>query len=146
MAKPKSRAASSGRKQQDRVFVSHSADDIWVAKQVARLIEERGATSFLDRRDIAAGDDFKRRIRDELPKCTELLALFTPWSRTRAWVRHEIGMADALGKRIVCVFYKVSVEDFKQDNDGLGPLESINIIDIDQLDIYLAELEQRVKS
>jgi hypothetical protein len=98
----------------------------------------------LDRRDIAAGDDFRRRIRDELPTCTELLALFTPWSRTRTWVQHEIGMAEGLDKRIVCVFYKVGVEDFK--HDGLGLLDDLNIIDINQLDTYLTELEKRTKS
>ncbi|WP_424131999.1 toll/interleukin-1 receptor domain-containing protein [Roseiarcus sp.] len=46
-----------------RVFVSHSGDDIWVAEQIARLIEDCGADAFLDRRDIAAGDDFRERIR-----------------------------------------------------------------------------------
>jgi hypothetical protein len=95
-----------------RVFVSHAGDDIWVAEQIAKWVEDCGATAFLDRRDIVAGDDFKERIREEIPKCKELLALFTPWSRKRAWVRHEIGMADALKKRIVCVFYKVTIADF----------------------------------
>lgn len=84
-----------------RVFVSHGGDDSWVAGQIARRIEDCGADAFLDTRDIAAGDNFKARIHEEIPKCDELLALFTPWSRRRAWVRHEIGMADVLKKRIV---------------------------------------------
>lgn len=117
-------------KRRYRVFVSHASDDLWVAEQVAGAIESCGATTFLDRRDIAAGDKFKERIKEEIPKCNELLALFTPWSRRRTWVRHEIGMADVLGKRIVCVFYKVSVADFDADEDGLGPLDDLNIIDI----------------
>lgn len=128
-----------------RVFISHSGDDIWVAEQVAHRVEQCGASTFLDRRDIAAGDDFKIRIRDEMPKCDELLALFTPWSRRRAWVRHEIGMADALKKRIVCVFYKVTADDFKQDDDGLGPLESLNIIDINRMDAYFTALAKRAR-
>jgi hypothetical protein len=84
------------------VFVSHAGEDLWVAEQIAKSIANCGADTFLDRRDIAAGDNFKRRIHEEIPKCNELLALFTPWSRRRAWVRHEIGMADMLRKRIVC--------------------------------------------
>ena len=125
-AQPRAKRRSS-RKQTYRVFVSHSGDDVWVAEQIARHIEDAGATTFLDRRDIAAGDDFKAPIRQEIPTCDELLALFTPWSRRRAWVRHEIGMADALGKRIVCVFYKVSTRDFARDEDGLAPLSDLNI-------------------
>ncbi len=68
-----------------RVFVSHAGDDAWVAEQIAKGIEDCGAAAFLDRRDIAAGDNFKQRIQQEIPRCDELLALFTPWSRRRAW-------------------------------------------------------------
>ncbi len=128
-----------------RVFVSHSGDDTWVAEQLSRCLEDCGASTFLDRRDIAAGDDFKKRIKEEIPKCDELLALFTPWSRRRAWVRHEIGMADALKKRIVCIFYKVTVQDFLNDEDGLGPLDGLNNIDINTLESYFKALRRRIK-
>jgi TIR domain len=127
-----------------RVFVSHAGDDIWVAEQIARSIEDCGATAFLDRRDIAAGDNFKHRVHEEIGKCNELLALFTPWSRRRAWVRHEIGMADILRKRIVCVFYKVTVADFQGDEDGLGPLDGLNTIEINNLSTYFNALRRRV--
>jgi TIR domain-containing protein len=128
-----------------RVFVSHSGDDAWVAEQIARGIEDCGATAFLDSRDITAGDNFKQRIHEEIPRCNELLALFTPWSRRRAWVRHEIGMADILKKRIVCVFYKVSVADFQSDEDGLGPLDGLNTIEINKLNTYFQALRRRAK-
>jgi hypothetical protein len=128
-----------------RVFVSHSGDDIWVAEQIARLIEDCGAAAFLDRRDIAAGDDFRERIREEIPKCDELLALFTPWSRKRAWVRHEIGMADVLRKRVVCVFYKVAIADFDPQEDGMGPLEHLNVIQLNEFGGYLQALRNRAK-
>lgn len=85
---------------------------MWVARQLAAAVESCGARAFLDVRDIQHGDQFKARISEEMPRCRELLALFTPWSRNRAWVRHEIGMADALKLRIVCVFYHVTVADF----------------------------------
>ncbi len=128
-----------------RVFVSHASDDLWVAEQIAKSIEDCGADTFLDRRDIAAGDNFKQRIRAEIPKCNELVALFTPWSRRRAWVRHEIGMADALSKRIVCVFYKVSISDFDADEDGRGSLDDLNIVDINAFDTYLKALKRRAR-
>jgi hypothetical protein len=137
--------AKSGRKKAYKVFVSHSGDDRWVAEQIARLIEDCGASTFLDRRDIVAGDDFKERIREEIPNCEELLALFTPWSRRRAWVRHEIGMADALRKRIVCVFYKVTKADFDPQEDGIGPLEGLNIIELNNLSTYFQALRKRVR-
>jgi TIR domain len=136
--------AKSGTKKSYKVFVSHSGDDLWVAEQIAKCIEACGATTFPDRRDIAAGDNFKDRIREEIPKCEELLALFTPWSRKRTWVRHEIGMADALRKRIVCVFYKVTIADFDPQEDGVGPLDGLNVIDLNNLGAYFKALRKRV--
>jgi len=132
-------------KRRYRVFLSHASDDLWVAEQIAAAIERCGASTFLDRRDIAAGDNFKQRIRKEMPSCDELVALFTPWSRRRAWVRHEIGMADVLGKRIVCVLYKVFIADFDADEDGRGPLEDLNFVDINALEIYFKELSKRAR-
>jgi len=135
-----------GSDQEYRVFVSHSGDDIWVAEQLAHCLEGCGALTFLDPRDIDAGDRFKDRIHEELPRCDELLALFTPWSRRRAWVRHEIGMADSLRLRIVCVFYQVSTQDFTNDEDGMGPLDGLSIIDINDMSSYLDALNRRVDS
>ena len=132
-------------KRRYRVFVSHSGEDIWVAEQIARRIEDYGAEAFLDRRDIAAGDNFRQRIQREIPQCNELLALFTPWSRRRAWVRHEIGMADMLNKRIVCIFNQVKMADFQADEDGLGPLGDLNIVEINSLETYFKALRRRVK-
>jgi hypothetical protein len=114
-----------------------------VAEQIARHIEDCGATAFLDRRDIAAGDNFKQRIHHEIEKCDELLALFTPWSRRRAWVRHEIGIADGKAKRIVCVFYNVTTDDFRNDEDGLGPLEGLDVVEINGLGTYFNDLRRR---
>ena len=144
-ATPKSRNAASALDPYN-VFISHSGDDTWVAEQLARCVEDCGASTFLDKRDIVAGDDFTKRILQEIPKCDELVALFTPWSRRRAWVRHEIGMAQMQGKRIVCVFYKVTTADFHGDEDGLGPLEGLNIVDINVLDSYFKALQKRARS
>ena len=40
-----------------RVFISHSARDRWVARQIARAVEERGAEAFLDEARIEVGAD-----------------------------------------------------------------------------------------
>lgn len=66
------------RKRKYRVFVSHGGDDSWVAGQIALGIENCGAQAFLDTRDIAAGDNFKARIHEEIPNCDEL-----PWLCSR---------------------------------------------------------------
>jgi hypothetical protein len=126
------------------VFVSHSGDDAWVAEQIARRIGDCGAFAFLDLKHIAAGDNFKERIHEEISQCDELLALYTPWSVTRAWVAHEIGMAAGMSKRTVCVFYMVDTDDFKAREGGLGPLDGLNIVQLNNIDTYFQAVRKRV--
>ena len=127
-----------------KVFISHAGEDMWVAEQISKCVQSVGADTFLDRRDIHAGDDFKARIRREIPKCQELIALFTPWSKGRFWVRHEMGIADAHELRIVCIFYGLTIADFDNDADGRGPLEDVSNIDINNFDSYLSQLRGRI--
>ena len=75
------------------VFVSHSARDTWVAKQIAREIAACGATPFLDEANIDAGGDFEQDIRDFINKADELVVLMTPWALDRPYVWAELGAA-----------------------------------------------------
>ena len=75
------------------VFVSHSSQDTWVAKQIAKEISSHKATPFLDEADIDIGAEFEEDILEFLDKADELLVLFTPWSFERPYVWAEIGAA-----------------------------------------------------
>ena len=66
------------------VFVSHCGLDTWVAKQIARAIEARGATPFLDEAQVDAGADFEEDILDFLQRAHELVVLLTPWALEKA--------------------------------------------------------------
>jgi hypothetical protein len=55
------------------VFISHSGPDTWVARQIAREVEARGATPFLDEAQVDAGADFEE----------DILNFFGASSRTR---------------------------------------------------------------
>src|SRR2546422_3143519 len=85
------------------VFVSHSARDTWVAKQIAREISACGATPFLDEADIDAGSDFEQDIRDFINKADELVALITPWALDRPYVWAELGAAWGRGIPLVAL-------------------------------------------
>jgi TIR domain len=83
------------------VFVSHSSQDTWVAKQIAREIQARGAIAFLDEAQIDAGSDFEEDILEFLERAHELVVLLTPWALDRPYVWAEIGAA--WGRRIPIV-------------------------------------------
>jgi TIR domain len=126
-----------------RVFVSHGKQDSWIAAQFASLIQACGVSTFLDETDIAKGDDFKKRIHVEVAKCTELVALFTPWSATRFWVWVEVGAAWGQGKCIVAVLCGLTVADLAQLGGSRAILEDINILSINDFDAYLRDLRAR---
>ncbi len=68
------------------VFVSHSARDTWVARQIADQIIKCGARPFLDEADIEVTDDFEEVILEFLGKADELVVLMTPWALDRPYV------------------------------------------------------------
>jgi hypothetical protein len=83
------------------IFVSHSSADTWVAKQIAREIEARGGTPFLDEAKVDARADFEEDILNFLEKAYQLVVLLTPWALERPYVWAEIGAA--WGRRIPIV-------------------------------------------
>jgi hypothetical protein len=128
-----------------KVFVSHGKPDIWIAGQIARLIKDCGAVTFLDETDVNRGDNFKQVILREITHSSELVALFTPWSAQRSWVWAEVGAAWGQEKRIVAVLYGITVGELEKLSGGKAMLEDINILDLNNFDSYLGELRERVK-
>jgi hypothetical protein len=74
-----------------QVFVSHATADKWIAKVICEKIEDTGATTFRDDRDIAAGDDIPEEIQRQLKRSQEIVVLFTPQSIGRVWILLEVG-------------------------------------------------------
>jgi len=95
------------------IFVSHSGEDTWIARQIARELEICGATPFLDKADIDVGAEFEEDILEFLDRAHELLVLFTPWSLERAYVWAEIGAAWIRRIPIVVVLHELSKKDFQ---------------------------------
>jgi hypothetical protein len=127
-----------------RVFISHGSDESWIALQVGRRIEELGAEAFLDEVHIPKGSNIKGIIHREIEKSDELVALFTPWSSTRSWLWIEIGAAWAQNRPVVAVFYRMQLEDLETNGQGKGILEDINVVQLNEIELYLKQLAVRV--
>jgi len=127
-----------------RVFISHSGKDLWVARQIAAEVRRCGVTTFLDEADIAHGDDFDDELLKAEEQCSELLVLLTPWSLDRPYIWLEIGYFRKSRKRIVAVLYGLSVEDASSDPRVLNLLKRLDMVDLNGLESYLAQLRKRV--
>ena len=128
-----------------KVFVSHGSHDIWLAGQIAKEIQEVGASPFLDETNIPKGSpDFKKLIREQISTSRELIAIFTPWSAMRSWVWIEMGAAWNREIPILAVFYGMHVNDLDKTGQGKAILEDINIINLNDFNAYLNQLSIRV--
>ncbi len=127
-----------------RVFISHGWHDRWIAKQMARLISDAGAAPFIDIFDIRKGDRIESKIQEGLNASNELVALLTPWSVDRNWVWGEIAAAWALRKRYVGVLYGLTMSEIERDRGGLAMLAPTNCVAIDEFDVYVSELRERI--
>jgi len=138
-------AAARKRKKDWLVFVSHSGDDTWVARQIAREITGCGATPFLDEANVDIGAEFEEDIREFLDKADELLVLFTPWALDRPYVWIEIGAAWQRRLPIVVVLHGLSVKDFEVHPNAPVFLKKRDIIRLNDLDQYLKQLSLRIR-
>lgn len=80
-----------------KIFLSHQrADGAMAAAVAARLKYPHGIESYLDLIDPylgRPGEDLAKHIRDEMGKCTQLIAVVSLATRESQWVPWEIGVA-----------------------------------------------------
>lgn len=131
---------------QHLVFVSHSGEDTWIARQIAREITQRGAAVFLDEADVDVGAEFEEHIRESLDVADEMLVLFTPWALERPYVWAELGAAWIKRIPIVVVLLGLSPAEFQARPNAPVFLKRRDIIRLNDIDRYLEQLDGRTRS
>ena len=126
------------------VFVSHSGEDTWVARQIARGISDCGAYPFLDEADVEVGAEFEEDIREFLDRAHELLVLVAPWSLDRPYVWAEIGAAWIRRIPIIVVLHGLSRRDFQAQPNVPVFLKKRDFITLNDVDDYFRQLGNRI--
>jgi hypothetical protein len=128
------------------IFVSHSSADTWVAKQIAREIELRGGTPFLDEAQVDAGADFEEDILNFLEKAHELVVLLTPWALERPYVWAEIGAAWGRRIPIVALLLGITANELQARPGVPILLKKRDLLQLNEIDTYLDQLAVRVSA
>jgi hypothetical protein len=128
------------------VFVSHSARDTWVAKQIALHISKCNATPFLDEAHIGIGDDFEEEILKSLDKADELVVLMTPWALERPYVWAEVGAAWLRRIPIIVLLHGITPGEFQARPGVPVFLKKRDLIDINEIENYFSDLKGRAQS
>ncbi|MBI3759206.1 MAG: toll/interleukin-1 receptor domain-containing protein [Deltaproteobacteria bacterium] len=84
------------------VFISYSRRDADLAKAVESALERLGLKAFNPASDMRAGDDWRKSIQAAIKRSDALIMLVgSPHNLSTSWTSYEIGIAEALGKRIM---------------------------------------------
>jgi len=126
------------------VFISHSHNDNWVAKQIASKLEAEGIKTFLDQLHIAAGEDFEARILEALEHADEFLILLTPWAQESKFVWMEVGVAWHRHIPIVPILHGLKTDEVLVQPGFPITLKKRDMISLDQFDEYLVQLKKRI--
>ena len=125
--------------------MSHSSQDTWVAKQIAREIAARGAIPFLDEAEVDAGADFEEDILNFLERAHELVVLLTPWALERPYVWAEIGAAWGRRIPIVALLLGITATELQAKPGIPVLLKKRDLLQLNEVETYLDQLAARLR-
>lgn len=75
------------------VFISHSSEDIDLARDFAGLLGKQGIRAWVSEDEVFPGDNYPLKVGEALEKSNAMIVLLSPASADSPWVRSEITYA-----------------------------------------------------
>jgi hypothetical protein len=85
------------------VFISYAREDSDLVGRIANQLAVEGVRAWYDTSGLTGGDDWVKRIADEIEKCDAVLLVASSTALASRWVRRELEFADKHGKAIIPV-------------------------------------------
>lgn len=120
-----------------KAFLSYGFEDSALAERIAHALQANGIETWWAGWCITSGDSLRQKIDEGLSGCTHFLALLTPQSIDKPWVKQEMDAALVKKLRNECKFipvrYDLSHEALPPLLSGLLSPEVTADVDITQL-------------
>jgi hypothetical protein len=84
------------------IFISYARSEEAAAVEAANLLENYGFTVFRDRTELDSGAHYPSRLEKAIADSRAVVALLSPHSVTRDWVKRECALALEQGKLVAC--------------------------------------------
>ncbi|HTW91073.1 MAG TPA: TIR domain-containing protein [bacterium] len=84
-----------------RVFLSHVAEDVRLASSIAEHIKAAGVSVYTYEHDPQPGRSIADKIKRAIANSDAVVVLLTRNSQSSAYVQHEVGCAEGMGKPIL---------------------------------------------
>ena len=126
-----------------QVFISYSAQDSTIARQLYMALKMAGADPFLAEFDLHPGAVWKTEILNALRVAPWVFFLATPNSCPSQAVAHEIGASLVLNKKLIPLMWKVQPKDLPPWVDDR---QAINLADGAQVVQLIENIGKTIKS
>ena len=84
-----------------RIFISHSSNDLDVVRLISRIIEDNGLSTWASFRDISAGKIWDREIESALDSASTVVVVCSVSSVSSSYVRAEVEEALRKNKTVI---------------------------------------------
>lgn len=84
-----------------RIFISYAREDSSLAREIRTMLVRLGFIVFLDTEEMIGGEDFVRRLTDEVSRADAVVTLLTPSSAKSEWCQAEWYFAHARGLEVI---------------------------------------------
>lgn len=111
-----------------RIFLSHSAADRDLVKDVQARVAGLDIVTYMFEHDPQPGTAVARKIQDELERCDAVVVIITPRSSASSYIHQEVGFALGAGKPVVPLVEKGTSEEC------MGMLKGIEYVELDPQD------------
>jgi formylglycine-generating enzyme required for sulfatase activity len=91
----------------DTLFISYARKDVEFAQKLNADLRRYGVTTWIDELGIRGGEDWPDRIVTAIEGCKAMLVILSPHSVASRWVQRELAFADAKGKWVLPLLYKL---------------------------------------
>jgi nucleoside 2-deoxyribosyltransferase len=99
------------------VFISYGRRDAELGRRFEVALTQLGLTALNPTRDLASGEDWRKSIQSAIKRSDAVVTLVSaPESLQSSWTSYEVGVADALGKRVFLLLpNRYSVAELPED-------------------------------
>lgn len=95
-----------GQRASAKVFISYSRRDIDFADRIEASLKTHGFEVFIDRHEIAALEEWWKRIEALIAHADTIVFVLSPDSLASRWAQKEISFATSLNKRFAPIVYR----------------------------------------
>jgi hypothetical protein len=109
-------AQGADRGNRDKIYISYSRRDAVISGRISDALMRAGFEVFLDRDDIAVGEDWRKRLEELIRQADKVVVLLSPDATSSIQVARDVETAAHYGKDIVPVLVRaVRAEQVPRD-------------------------------